>query len=89
MDLALSVVGLAAGELIEHSLREPLGRPPRLLQGVLPCAAKLHDLGAMDEAETVVGDHLRLSSHHRVRASVHSRAWRSSYTSRQKAIVLQ
>src|SRR5687767_14338843 len=61
MDLALSVTGLAAGDLIERALGEPLGGPARLLQGVLPGAAKLHDLGAMDQAETVVGDHLGLS----------------------------
>ena len=50
MDLTHSVVGLAVGELIEHSLGEPFGGPPRILQSVLPCAAKLHDLGAMDQA---------------------------------------
>ena len=61
MDLPLSVVGLAAGELVEDAPREPLGGSPRLLQGLLPRAAQLHDLGAVDEAETVVGDHLGLA----------------------------
>lgn len=61
MDLPLSIVGLTAGELVEDTPREPLGGPPRLLEGLLPRSAQLHDLRAMDQAETVVGDHLGLA----------------------------
>jgi hypothetical protein len=61
MDLPLPIVGLAAGELVENPPGEPLGRSPRLLQGLLPRAPELHDLGTMDEAEAVVGDHLGLA----------------------------
>ena len=61
MDLPLSIVGLAAGELVQDTPREPLGGSPRLLQGLLPRSAQLHDLGAVDQAEAIVGDHLGLA----------------------------
>jgi hypothetical protein len=61
MDLPLSIVGLAAGELVEDTPREPLGGSPRLLQGLRPRSAQLHDLCAVDQAEAVVGDHLGLA----------------------------
>ena len=60
MDLALAVERLSAGELVEYPLREALGGSSGLLHGVLPVASELHDLGAMDQAEAIVGHHLGL-----------------------------
>jgi hypothetical protein len=61
MDLPLSVVGPAAGELVQDAPREPPGGSPRFLQCLLPGASDLHDLGAMYQTEAVVGDHLGLA----------------------------
>lgn len=78
VDLTLAVKGGAARNLIQDPLREPLGRSPGLVECVLPRAPQLQDLGPVYETQAVVGDHPGRLSHHRVSASVHSRAWSSS-----------
>ena len=60
VDLSLSVEGLPADPFVEHSLDEALARSPRLLEGGVPSALQLHDLGAMHEADAGMGHHARL-----------------------------
>ncbi len=61
MDLALPIEGLAAGQLVEDAVGEALGCPPGLVQGLVPGALELPDLGPVHEAEAVVGHHLGLA----------------------------
>ena len=61
MDLALPVAGGPGGDLIQHACGEALGGVPRFCQGRVPRALKLQHLGAVDQAQAVVGDHLGLA----------------------------
>ena len=60
MDLALPVRSMPESPLVQYSLRELLGDPPRFLERVTPGAGERHDLGPMHEAEALVRDHVRL-----------------------------
>ena len=87
VDLALAIDRVAGRD---RDRAEALAGAPRLLERHLPVARQLQDLGAVDQADAGVGDHLGLAARTTRRApSVHSRARRSSSASWQNAIVLQ
>ena len=60
MYLTLSIRGVAESPFVQGSLRESLSDPSRFFEGVPPQAPQRHDLGAMHEAQPLVGDHVGL-----------------------------
>ena len=60
MYLSLSIRGVTESAFVQGSLRELLSDPTSFFKGVLPQATQRHDLGAMHQAQTLVGDHLGL-----------------------------
>jgi hypothetical protein len=56
--LALSVVGLPDGDLVEHPIAEPRRGLTGLGHGVVPCTTQLKDFRLVHPAESVVGHHL-------------------------------
>jgi hypothetical protein len=60
MDLTLSVGGVAESQLIQDPLCETLVDPTRFFQRVPPRTPQRHDLGAMHQAQALVGHHIGL-----------------------------
>jgi hypothetical protein len=60
MDFPLPVGGVAESPLIQDSLSKALADPIRFFQRVPPRTYERHDLGAVHQAQTLVGDHLGL-----------------------------
>src|ERR671918_2980823 len=60
VDLTLSVGSMATCALVQDSLREFLADATRFLEGLRPRTFERHDLGAVHEAQALVGHHLAL-----------------------------
>ena len=58
MQVSLDVQRPAEGPLVQHSLRRDV---LCFLEGRLPASLQLHDLGAMNQADAGVGDHVGLT----------------------------
>src|ERR687892_145964 len=61
MDLTLAVPRLAQRVLVQNALLESFSRGASLLHRLRPAAKQLGNLRAMNEAQSVVGNHLGLA----------------------------